>query len=217
MNKKSLVFLKKKLKKLWFEIALLSLSIIISIVILILFFRQDMKKEEVIKIEPNNLPKLAEKYYVDISGAVKKPNVYQVKPGTRLKEVLDMAGGISDQADQNFFARNFNLARFVSDQEKIYIPSIEEINTGLFTENSRSFDFISPVNQPNQNEETDNQSSKISINQASEQELDQLPGIGAITAKKIIDNRPYTIIEDLLNKKVVNQSVFNKIKDLIEL
>jgi competence protein ComEA len=217
MNKKSLVFLKKKLKKLWFEIALLSLSIIISIAILILFFRQDKKKEEVIKIESNNLPKMAEKYYVDISGAVKKPNVYQVKPGTRLKEVLEIAGGISDQADQNFFARNFNLARFVSDQEKIYIPSIEEINSGLFTENSRSFDFISPVNQPNQNEETDNQSSKISINQASEQELDQLPGIGAVTAKKIVDNRPYSKIEDLLNKKVVNQSVFNKIKDLIEL
>jgi competence protein ComEA len=217
MDKKSLVFLKKKLKKLWFEIALLSLSIIISIVILTLFFRQDKKKEEVIKIESNNLPKMAEKYYVDISGAVKKPNVYQVNPGTRLKEVLDMAGGISDQADQNFFARNFNLARFVSDQEKIYIPSIEEINSGLFTENSRSFDFISPVNQPSQSDETDNQSSKISINQASEQELDQLPGIGPVTAKKIIDNRPFTTIEDLLNKKVVSQSVFNKIKDLIEL
>jgi competence protein ComEA len=217
MDKKSFAFLKKKLKKLWLEITLLSLSIIVSVVVLILFFRQDIKKEEVIKIESNNLPKLAEKYYVDISGAVKKPNVYQVKPGTRLKEVLEMAGGISDQANQNFFARNFNLARFVSDQEKIYIPSIEEINSGLFTENSRSFDFISPVNQPNQNEETDNQSSKISINQASEQELDQLPGIGAVTAKKIIDNRPYSTIEDLLNKKVVNQSVFNKIKDLIEL
>jgi competence protein ComEA len=217
MDKKSLAFLKKKLKKLWLEITLLSLSIIISIVILILFFQQDIKKEAVVKIESNNLPKLSEKYYVDLSGAVKKPDVYQVKPGTRLKEVLEMAGGISNQADQNFFARNFNLARFVSDQEKIYIPSIGEINTGLFTENSRSFDFISPVNQSNITEETTKQSEKVNINNASEEELDQLPRVGPITAKKIIDNRPYSTLEDLITKKAVTQSVFNKIKDLIEL
>jgi competence protein ComEA len=217
MDKKSLAFLKKKLKKLWLEITLLSLSIIISIVILILFFQQDIKKEAVVKIESNNLPKLSEKYYVDLSGAVKKPDVYQVKPGTRLKEVLEMAGGISNQADQNFFARNFNLARFVSDQEKIYIPSIGEINTGLFTENSRSFDFISPVNQSNITEETTKQSEKVNINNASEEELDQLPRVGPITAKKIIENRPYSMLEDLITKKAVTQSVFNKIKDLIEL
>jgi len=217
MDKRLFVRLKKKIKKLWLEIILLSLSIIVSVVVLVFYLQQDAKETAMIKIESNSKPTMSEKYYVDVSGAVKKPDVYQVKPGTRLKEVLEMAGGISDFADQNFFARNFNLARFVYDQEKIYIPSIEEINAGLFVENSRSFDFISPVNQANTALQENSETGKISINQATEKELDQLPGIGQATAKKIINNRPYSSIEELLTKKVVTQSVFDKIKDLIEL
>jgi competence protein ComEA len=59
--------------------------------------------------------------------------------------------------------------------------------------------------------------SLISINDSTIEELDQLPGIGQITANKIISNRPYTTIEDLLTKKVVNKGVFEKIKNLIEI
>lgn len=154
-------------------------------------------------------------FYIDISGAVGKPDVYEVTPGARLKDVLVLAGGLSADADRYFFARNFNLARFVSDQEKVYIPSIYEINSGLFTETSRIIDYISPVETSN--EITNQQNSKININQANLEELDQLPGVGPTTAKKIVDNRPYIKIEDLLNKKIINKTTFEKIKDLIEI
>lgn len=56
-------------------------------------------------------------------------------------------------------------------------------------------------------------SGTININQASESELDALPGIGPVTAQKIISNRPYQSVEDLLNKKAVGASEFAKIKD----
>ena len=55
----------------------------------------------------------------------------------------------------------------------------------------------------------------IDINAASESELDTLSGIGPVTAGKIIDNRPYGSLEELVSKKAVSSSVFEKIKDHI--
>jgi len=56
---------------------------------------------------------------------------------------------------------------------------------------------------------------KININTASEAELDTLWGIGPATAKKIIKGRPYQRPEELLEKKIVNKNIWEKIKDLI--
>lgn len=216
LSQKRLNFIKKKLKKLWFELLFFSFSLIISGVILMIYFSEKKdQKNNIIDIKQALPEETKKSFYIDISGAVEKPDVYEVTPGARLKDVLVLAGGLSADADRYFFARNFNLARFVSDQEKIYIPSISEINSGLFTETSRVIDYISPVETSN--EITNQQNSKININQASLEELDQLPGVGPTTAKKIVDNRPYIKIEDLLNKKIINKTTFEKIKDLIEI
>ena len=148
-------------------------------------------------------------------------NLYQVDYGARIKDVVDKAGGLSDDADVIFFNRNFNLARVVTDQEKIYVPSIAEINNGIFIQNQLMLDYTTPTN--NQLLTTDNQSpgannqSLININDVTIEELDQLPGIGQVTANKIIANRPYSKLEELLTKKVVNKGVFEKIKNLISL
>jgi competence protein ComEA len=56
---------------------------------------------------------------------------------------------------------------------------------------------------------------KIDVNSASQDELEKLNGIGPVTAKKIVDGRPYKSKRDLLNKKVVSQSEYDKIKDSI--
>jgi len=56
---------------------------------------------------------------------------------------------------------------------------------------------------------------KIDVNSASQQELEKLSGIGPVTAKKIVDGRPYKTKRDLLTKKVVSQSEYDKIKDNI--
>ena len=57
----------------------------------------------------------------------------------------------------------------------------------------------------------------VNINTASETELDALPGVGPVTAQKIISNRPYQKIDDLVSKKAVGASVFSKIKDQISI
>lgn len=220
LSKRNLKWLKKKVKKLWFELTVFFISLIITVFALNSILRNNKNSiSEDSDMEPQkNLPIIEKSHlFVDISGAINKPGVYQVPPGARLKDVLKLSGGLSDDADKMFFARNFNLARFVSDQEKIYIPSIIEINTGLFTETAKNIDYISPNEAPNQINTENPTSNKININQASAEELDQLSGIGQITVKKIIDNRPFSSLNELLEKKIVNKSTFEKIKDLIEL
>jgi competence protein ComEA len=58
-------------------------------------------------------------------------------------------------------------------------------------------------------------SGKIDVNGASQEELEKLNGIGPVTAKKIVDGRPYKTKRHLLTKKVVSQGEYDKIKDNI--
>lgn len=217
---KSFAPLLKKSRKYFLEIILLTVALVITITALAIYAKNNQENTDQ-EIITNNQPEkvLSGKIFVDVSGAVKKPNVYEISFGARLKDVVDKAGGLSDEADTVFFNRNFNLARTVTDQEKIYVPSISEINNGVFMENPRTLDYTSPGtgvvnNAPTTDALTNN---NININSATIEELDQLPGVGQTTANKIIINRPYSNIEELLTKKVVNKSVYEKIKGLIAL
>ncbi len=220
LSEKNLRWLRKKIKKLWFELTVFFVSIIITVFTLNSILKNNKNStSEDICIEPQKNIMAVEKtsLFVDISGAVNKPGVYEIAPGARLKDILKLSGGLSDHADKMFFARNFNLARFVSDQEKIYIPSITEINAGIFTETARNVDYITPNEIPNQINTETKTNNKVNINQATAEELDQLPGVGPTTVRKIIDNRPFSSLNELLDKKIVNKSTFEKIKALIQI
>ncbi len=216
---KSFQPLLKKSKKYLLEIVLLIVALVITITALVIYAKNDQSSEEEIATSSTALTALtAPKIFVDVSGAVKKPNIYQIDFGARLKDAVDKAGGLSDEADTVFFNRNFNLARIITDQEKIYVPSIVEINSGVFVQDQRTLDYTTPTSTgiaSNAPAEDNNQ--LINLNSATVEELDQLPGVGQTTANKIIKNRPYSTVEELLTKKVVNKGVFEKIKSLISI
>ena len=137
---------------------------------------------------------------VDVEGAVMKPGVYKLKADSRIQDALIAAGGMNEEADREKVSKSLNLAGKLVDGAKIYIPAVGEADS---------------VNTTSGGEVTGRNTGSININSASESELDSLAGIGKVTAGKIIDNRPYTKIEDLLEKKIVGKSVFDKIKDKI--
>jgi len=129
---------------------------------------------------------------VDIEGAVGHPGVYTLADSARVKDAINQAGDLAENADRTWIAQNLNLAAKLSDGQKIYIPAVGEAG-----------------------KVASEKSGKININTASASELDQLPDIGPVRAEKIISGRPYTRVEELLSKKVVGESTFEKIKDKI--
>lgn len=138
--------------------------------------------------------------YVDVSGAVNKPGVYKLKPSSRIEEAIAAAEGFSDQANDEYISKYLNMAQKLTDGAKIYVPF-----TGEDSGSSRSSAVVAGVNV----------SSKVNINSSSQAELEDLPGIGPDRASKIISDRPYQTIEDLLTKKVISNGIFEKIKDQI--
>src|SRR5258708_144650 len=136
------------------------------------------------------------KIIVDVSGEVIKPGIYSLEEGQRVQDALILASGLSQTADRDWVSKNLNLAQKLADGTKIYIPKLGQANAAAVQNTSQTNNLIN-------------------INSASLQELDSLPGIGQVTAQKVIDNRPYTSIDDLLSKKIVNQKVFDKLKERI--
>ena len=201
----------KRLKKFNIEIFILSIAVVIAIVSLILYLHESKTPDESSEsIQETVLPASPSHMIVDIAGAVERPGVYEVTSGARLKDALIQAGGLSVQAEREYVARNFNLAKLVTDQEKIYIPSIDEISKGIFAEPQKILDYTGYGQDTALSLQN-----KININTATLEELDTLAGIGKTIAQKIIQNRPYKNIEELSIKKVISKSIFEKIKNLI--
>lgn len=143
----------------------------------------------------------ASKILVDVAGAVNKPGTYTLTSDARYKDALKAAGGISQEADEEWIEKNLNQASRLTDGAKIYIPRVGE------QASSTSTSTVAGASQ----------TGLINVNTASTSELDTLPGIGPVTAQKIIDSRPYLQVSDLVSKRAVTQSVFDKIKDKISI
>ena len=137
---------------------------------------------------------------VDISGAVEQPGVYTMPYDSRIDNVLITAGGLAPKADRKYISRYINLAQRVIDGMKIYIPFE---NDNFISQSSQEAGGVVKVSR------------LININLASSSELDSLPGIGTVTAGKIIAGRPYQNITELTSRSIVTKSVFDKIKDKI--
>ncbi|MBE6039405.1 MAG: hypothetical protein E7219_00335 [Clostridiales bacterium] len=138
--------------------------------------------------------------FVDLAGAVVKPGVYEVTSDTRLFRVIEMAGGLTEEADTN----SVNQASFVQDGEKIIIPSKSD-QTSVSAETSQT-----PVVDPTLG--------LININIASKEELTTLNGIGDVMAERIIEYRAsnrFKNKEDIMSVKGIGTGIYEKIKDKI--
>lgn len=142
--------------------------------------------------------------FVDVSGEVAKPGLYELQPEARIADALEKAGGMTENADRDYVSQTVNLAQKLEDGSKLFIPSKTSQVLGKQTTGSGQDAYHS-------------NSSTVNINKASVQELDKLPGIGAVRAQKIIENRPYSEKRDLVTKKVVTQKIFEEMEGMISL
>lgn len=144
---------------------------------------------------PTPSPTVERVIRVHIAGAVVNPGVYTLKDGDRVTDAIAAAGGFTEDANRDAL----NLAARLADGQKITVPRMGE---------------PTPVAGPG--EETQG---KVNINTATQAQLEALPGIGPVTAQRIIEfrtrNGPFKSLEDLKIQKLVPASTFEKIKDKI--
>lgn len=160
------------------------------------YIHQQPVDEQEQKAASENLPvEITEEIYIQVSGAVTNPGVYKVNKGTRVFEVIDIAGGFTEESDRTVV----NQARVVVDEENIYFPTIHEVKSGAYSLDSKSH--------------------LININSASKEQLMTLAGIGEAKAKAIINyrekNGDFNGVEDIKKVSGIKDTLFESIKDQI--
>lgn len=140
---------------------------------------------------------------VEIKGEVLKPDVYQLNEGSIVKDLIEAAGGLTNEANIS----NINRAKELKNHELIIINNINDIN------DAEDYADITMVE-----EEED---STISINEADLSKLKEIPGIGDVKANAIImyreENGGFKSIEELKNVDGIGEKTFEKIKNSIRL
>lgn len=149
-----------------------------------------------------------EKIIVHVIGSVKTKGIVELEKGARISDVIEAAGGITEDADLS----KINLAYVVEDGQKIYVPNKNDSeNTNNITEDAGN-NVIGENNTISKYE-------KVNINTASQTELETLSGIGPSTALKIInyrdENGGFEKIEDLKNVPGIGEAKYENIKDSI--
>lgn len=144
-----------------------------------------------------------DKIKINLSGAVVNPGVYTLNSSDRIDDALKAAGGFAEQANRTYISKVLNLSQKLTDGIKIYIPFQDENTPSNLTSipNSQG----SAV------------SGFIGINSGTQAQLESLPGIGPVTAAKIINSRPFGEVADLLYRKVVSKKVYDQIQNLVDL
>lgn len=153
---------------------------------------------------PNNQNKL----FVHVAGHVSKPGVYEVKEGDRVYDVVLLAGLL-----ENSCTDALNLAMKVSDGEKVYVPSKEEMEKVGWPGND-----ISQI--PIEGEKglfgSNTEGMKVNLNKCDAEDLEKLPGIGEKTAQKILDYRKrngnFKSVEELLEVQGIGEKKLESIR-----
>lgn len=142
--------------------------------------------------------------YIYVCGQVKHPGVYTLPEGSRVYDLFELAGGLTDLAASEYW----NQAKVLTDGEMLYVPTMEEAKDRERTDGATS-------------QITTDDPDKVNINTASKEELMTLPGIGEAKAEAILayrkENGPFSTIEELKQVEGIKDGVFSKMKEYIEI
>ena len=144
---------------------------------------------------------------VEIVGAVPEPGVYTLPSGSRLADLVQLAGGYGPRVDIARAEQQLNLAAPLRDGEHIRVPSRDDAAPAVST---------GPTGDGGSG--ASGGGGLVDVNHATQAELEELPGIGPATAEKIIAAReeaPFTAIEELRSRGVLGEKTFEKLRDLV--
>jgi len=152
---------------------------------------------------------------VYITGAVTNPGVYELEPGGRLYDVVNLAGGLTEGAAINYI----NLAAPLKDGVHIHIPYTSEIESGEAAKIVSNGAVSTTEPSGMTGTEKTQQIQLVNINTATAAELETLPGVGPVIAKRIIDYREkyggFKNIGELKNVSGIGDKTFEGLADRI--
>lgn len=188
----------------WENLQKFKLPIALSVLGLVLIlggvFASGLDKSSPKEFPKESLVESQKMISVDVSGAVNKPGVYQLKDGSRIEDAISSAGGFAETASGEYVSKFLNMAQRIVDGTKVYVPFEGD---------------VVPVGAGGGTVAGTQTQSKVNINTATQSELEALPDIASVRASNIISGRPYQKIEELLDRKIVNKSTWEKIKNSI--
>ena len=172
-------------------------ALLISIGIGVLIDQEFLQGPQPLEIRLDGAP--AAEIQVYVAGAVAQPGVYYLRDGDRWIDALEAAGGPAADAD----LESVNLARRLRDEDQVLVPRLAEAATPA--------GVLGAAQAP--------QGERIDINTAPAALLETLPGIGPARAGRIVESRqatgPFVRPEELVERGLVPQSVFEQIRELI--
>lgn len=154
---------------------------------------------------------------VYVCGAVVSPGVFELEEGARIQDAILAAGGFSDDAA----TESLNLASLVEDGEQIDVPTLEELEEAEAAGIELTTTTTSSSTSDSSSDGSSDSSSTglININTATAEELEELPGIGEVTAANIVadreENGPFSSIEDITRVSGIGDAKYAAIADLI--
>lgn len=142
---------------------------------------------------------------VDVGGAVVRPGVYRLATGARIGDAIEAAGGFSPRVDVDRVGREVNLAATLTDGAQVRVPSRDDAGPS-----------VAPGGGGATSASGDGQ--LVNLNTATEAELDALPGIGPVTAAKILESRadsPFRTVDELRERGLVGEKTLEKLRPLL--
>jgi len=141
---------------------------------------------------------------IDVQGAVVRPGVHHLPTGSRVGDAIDAAGGYSAAVDLTAASAAINLAAPLTDGAKIHVPARGEVGASSPPADGGSSGAGA--------------GGAINLNTATAEQLDTLPGIGPVTAAKIIGAReqgPFATLDELVSRDVLGPATLEKIRALV--
>lgn len=141
--------------------------------------------------------------YVDVKGEIHHPGVYQMKAESRVKDLIEAAGGFTPLADD----QKLNLAQLLEDQMVIVVPKKgEEVNSEL-------------AQAPTSQKKEVGKEGKVNINTATVEELKTLKGIGEKKAEAIIEyrkkNGSFKNKEELMKVRGIGKKLYESFQERV--